>query len=477
MISFLQSQLQDEDEMNINYNQNNSETQAEDINVEGDGLDLGNITDLGADLNDLMNDNEENTFGVSLYEDLIDINSIDVERNNSNLQKTIENEVALKSKIETSLLVYKVNCERSDTIIIYEEKNVKFGLSNDLIGTGTLILEKIEDSDVFALSWEGKLLECFSSNKQSIQDVSKYSFLLQYIIDINIKIIQDDEFFIFIKSDFQLENETIFLQFSFNSEEKANFWYNNLTKYKRLIIKKTNVEENDNNTKQTQVKRSREYSNDCQINDQKHKSLSISNSQPPKISIPFYRDNKHSKKSSNIPNTLSYYQSENLFPLVKHEDKVHIENQIKNLIYTNISITNDLDNNSTDVLSSFDIESNKSIIKQKCSFIKFIVNSIQSNIVENKTSSLSISTFPKSIQSSSSCDNTLNFQATKENYAQNSQPQIFTCPICYESFDYNDIITLQPCGHQLCFYCEHRLVDSKCPWDRSKYTIKTQEKC
>ncbi|KAK9172915.1 Zinc finger, C3HC4 type (RING finger) family protein [Cryptosporidium meleagridis] len=473
MISFLQSQLQDEDEININYNQNNNETQSEDINAEGEGFDLENITDLGADLNDLMNDNEENTFGVSLYEDLIDIDSIDVERNNSNLQKTIENEITLKSKIETSLLVYKVNCERSDTTIIYEEKNVNFGLSNDLIGTGTLILEKIEDSDVYALSWEGKLLECYSGNKQSIQDVSKYSFLLQYIIDINIKIIQDDEFFIFIKSDFQLKNETIFLQFSFNSEEKADFWYNNLTKYKRLNIKKTNIEENEH-AKQTQVKRSREYSNYCLINDQKNKSLSSSNSQYPKISIPFYRDNKHSKKSSNIPNTLSYYQSENLFPLIKHEDKVNIENQIKNLIYTNINSKNCPGNNSSELSSSFDIESNKPIIKQKCSFIKFIVNSIQSNILEDK---FSISTFTNSIQSSSSCDNTLSFQKTKENYVQNSQTQIFTCPICYENFDYNNIITLQPCGHQLCFYCEHRLVDSKCPWDRSKYTIKSQGKC
>ncbi|KAH8583176.1 ring domain [Cryptosporidium sp. chipmunk genotype I] len=471
MINFLQSQLQDEDDININFsNQNGNVTQDENINIERNGFYLENITDLGADLNELMNDNEENTFGISLYEDLIHIDSIDAEKNNSNHRKTIENELTLKSKIETSLLIYKVNCERPNTAVIYEERNVNFGLSNELIGTGTLILEKIEDPDVFALTWEGKLLECFISNKQNIQEVSKYSFLLQYIIDVNLKIIQDDEFFIFIKSDFQLENETIFLQFSFNSEEKANFWYKNLSKYKRLIVKKPNIKE-DSNASQNKVKRSREYTTDYLKNDQKYTTLSSSNSQAPKISIPFYRDNKHCKKLSNIPNSLSYYQSENLFPLVKHEDKVYIENQIKNFIYTNIN-TNYTDLNNCTNISPLYIESNKSIIQQKCSFIKFVANSIQSNIVENNTSSFSISKFQKSIQSSSSCENTLNFQEIKENHVENSQIQIFTCPICCESFDCNDIITLQPCGHQLCSYCEYKLVDSKCPWDRSKYTIK-----
>ncbi|OII72001.1 RING domain-containing protein [Cryptosporidium ubiquitum] len=469
MISFLESPIQYED-INVNFNDLN-EVRNENTNIEENEFNLENIADLGADLNDLMNDNDENTFGISLYEDLIDINSIEVVKNNSNIQKTVESEVTLKSKIETSLVIYKVNFERTNTTVICEEKNVNFGFSNDLIGTGTLILEKIEDPDVFTLTWEGKLLEFFVNNQQKDQETSKYSFLLRYIIDINLKVIQDEEFFVFIKSDFQLENETIFLQFSFNTEEKANFWYENLSKYKQLTIKKSNIKENDHyNVQQNQLKISKEYPADYLMNDQKHTILLSSNSQAPKISIPFFRDNKRSKKNSNISNSLSYHHSENLFPLIKHEDKVFIENQIKNLIYS--TVNNDHQHFNFNNISSFDIESNKSVIQQKCSFIKFVVNSIQTNNMENKFLSLSNSTLSKPFKSSSSCENTHCSQISKENNVNNLQSQLFTCPICYESYDYNDIITLQPCGHQLCFNCEYKLVDSKCPWDRYKYTIK-----
>lgn len=465
--------MQYKDQVALGCNQETSnETQEENTNIGRYELDLENLTDLEVDLNDLMNDHEENTFGISLYEDLIDINSIEVGRSNSNIQKTVENEVTLKSRIEKVLVVYKVDCQRPGTTVLYEENNVDFGFSNDLIGTGTLILEKVQDPDAFALTWEGNLLECFASNVQEFQEVSRYSFLVDYMIDIRLKVIQDDEFFILIKSDFQLENETVFLQFSFNSQEKANFWYEHLSKYKQQALKRIS---SDESVSQGQSKKFKENLADSLNSNSKNEALLSGNSQVPKISIPFFRDKKQSKKVNNVPNTLNYYQSENLFPLIRHEDKVFIENQIRDLIFSNNTGCQDADDNIAKPLSLDFESSNKSIIQQKCTFIKFVVNSIQTNNnLETKSLSLPSSSLYKSIQSSSSCENTLKFQSSKENIVNNNpQPStFFTCQICYENYNYNDIITLEPCGHQICFNCENKLADSKCPWDRSKYTIK-----
>lgn len=464
--------MQEENQTASGCEKQANEAREENANAGRYELDFENMTDLGVDLNDLMNDQEENTFGISLYEDLIDINSIEVGRGSSSAQKTVENEVTLKYKIEKVLVIYKVSSERPGTTVLYEEENVDFGFSNDLIGKGTLILEKVQDPDVFALTWEGSLLECFVSNRQEVQEVSRYSFLVEYMIDIRLKVVQDDEFFIFIKSDFQLQNETVFLQFSFNSQEKANSWFEHLSKCKQQAVKRASPGES-----QSLSKKFKQGSADHLNHDSKTEPLSSGNSQVPKMSIPFFRDKKHSKKAKHVPNNaLSHYQSENLFPLIRHQDKAFIENQIKGLIFSNSnSSCQDADDNAArpPLLVS---ESNKSVIQQKCSFIKFVVNSIlTNNNLETKPLSLPSSSLPKPTQSSSSSsrENIPKLQSSKENTVNNFQPPaLFTCPICYDTYNTNEIVTLEPCEHQICLNCEHKLVDSKCPWDRSRYTIR-----
>ncbi|KAJ1604640.1 ring domain-containing protein [Cryptosporidium canis] len=470
MISSIKDQPKNNDQVISHLNDHSNRTQDEHINIGRCEIDLENMTDLGADWSELINDHEENTFGISFYEDLIDINLKEAGTNHSNTQK-IEDEVTLKSKIENILVIYKVICERPETTKLFEENNVNFGFSNDLIGTGTLILEKIEDPDVFALTWEGNLLDFLANSNKDIKEVSKYSFLIQYMIDINLKIVQDNEFFIFIKSDFQLENQTVFLQFSFNTEERANFWYENLSKYKQLTIKRAKSRENFD---ESQFKKFKDDIVDNNSNIRKNEMRSSNNSQAPKISVPFIRESKNSKKVKHPTSTLINCTYENLFPLIKHEDKIFIENQIKSLIF----LSNNIQDSQTDNLLSIGLESNWSIIQQKCSFIKFIVNSIQiSSSLENKTVSLSSSSPPKSIQSSSSSssssyENTQLCNLSRNRNVNTIPSQLFTCPICYENYGQDAVITLEPCGHQMCINCVYKLVDSKCPWDRLKYTIK-----
>ncbi|KAF7455948.1 RING domain-containing protein [Cryptosporidium felis] len=434
-----------------------------DTSDEDEELHLGAVIHFSGELNDLINDNEENTFGISMYEDLIDINSMEM-KNEKSTQKRVESEITLKSKIDIYLVKYKVGSDfLPNTSIIYQEEEVSFGFSSDIIGKGTLFMESIEVSGCTSLTWNGDLLDCFGDDLQELGCKSKYSFPIKYIIDINLKEI-DEEFFIFVKSDFQLKNETIFLQFSFNSQERAFFWFEQIKIQKRLLNKgdayQNNVEYMSKFNMESNVFQS------CSIDKVKRvKSDSLANrdtqmlsipgnSYIPKISIPFHRERKNQGKTLGSSNPPRKHQPRNHFPLIDQNEKVYIENIIRDLVFSNVNHT----------FSHLGIESSKPIIQQRCSYIEYIINSILPDL-GNNTRQCFIS------RTSSSHEEASPPSEFKENFPRNIQDDSFTCPICCENFSFNEITTLHPCEHKLCCYCEYKLTDSKCPWDRLSYTI------
>ncbi|KAK6589699.1 ring domain [Cryptosporidium xiaoi] len=402
------------------------------------------IDEIGG-LNDILDDNSD-SFGVSFYDDLVDISSLGTNRReNSDTAKSLEDEVTLKSKIENNLGLYKIEIQdqMNDKVCKFEViSDIGIGFSNNIIGKGDLYLAfETKNREAYVLYWDGNLLDCFSNSKEIDENVSEinnegnkecntssscyisnvndgyslglnnrviYSFPLDYIIDIHLKSIEESHF-IFIKSDFQLRNETVFIQFSFNSSIEAKYWFDETNKYKAIqneINKKSAPDSQEDQSKR--LKKNNEISlisksSTCNIDPEQTKNI----------------------KTNSSNDEVGFGK----LPEISISEKKHIEETIRNLIFTDTESENTSLNNINPKV--FHYEHKTTLIKQRCFLINNIIDSISKNMIHDK----------------------------------------FVCPICCESFEFIDVIILNPCGHKICRYCENKLIDSVCPWDRSSYKV------
>ncbi|KAH8742009.1 ring domain protein [Cryptosporidium ryanae] len=410
------------------------------------------IDEIGDCLNDTMEDNND-SFGVSFYDDLIDISSIGVNQKDSlNTAKSLEDEVTLKSKIENSLGLYRIGIRDliSDRVSKLEIiKDISIGFSNNIIGKGNLFLVcEAKTRDEYILCWDGNLLDCFcdsevenensikfntSSSYCTLVESSDYSinlknraiylFPLDYVIDVQFKSIEETHF-IFIKSDFQLNNETIFIQFSFNSSVDARHWFDIISRYK-AIQNKTN-KKSIPDQKNLTIDEDHEKEQLKEINKNNCMSL-VSHSDTFNVHL------EQSAKSVNS-NSSNTKDSSNKIAEISFNEKKNIEETIKNLIFTDFGSENTFLYNTDQKSPLYEY---KRKLRQKCCLINEIVESIKNDLYD------------------------INFIDKNK----------LSCPICCETFELVDIVILNPCQHQICRYCENKLVDSVCPWDRSNYEV------
>ncbi|OII76758.1 hypothetical protein cand_027790 [Cryptosporidium andersoni] len=472
-----------------------------------------------------------NSFGVSFYEDLAEVSNED-NGNSGELNiygaKIVE-EISFTDKVKSILGNYLYK-HFDFTGSIYEVHDIDLGFCGDNIGKGKLEMVKLTDTKkAYGLYWNGQLLDFLTKTTLSNRGNHTYLFPIDFITDVNIKILPDESY-INIKAEYGLQKETAFVHFSFNSSEQANYLYKLLIKCKKQEYKyigteitenikihnnSSNLTEINNNKvelnlssssssssstiKNSNIKntinneldlvlishnidylsnfekiRSKSSSTNILSESGKSKSQGMELLTSP-ISIPFLRETETLKKKRY---TIIKQDQDNFQSGLSSSDRNKVEQAIYSIITDN---NNPLNTYSKCLYAKSIIDS---ILASNC--IKNINNStyINCNLKENNYTDSMTSNMPsdmstkyKSKQLSLKIESipTDSFENNPLNYNNNdipcNQDKTFTCPICCEIYPLTNIISLHPCGHTLCQFCEKQLNDTLCPWDRCKYSV------